>query len=65
MNKTLHKTNNKKSLKFHSSFLHPANDDEQLAELMPSMKGYLDEAARDTISPRPQAVSQLLRKAGV
>ena len=65
MNKTLHKANNKKSLKLHSSDLHSVSDDEQLTDLMDSMKGYLDEAARDTLHPRPQAVLQLLRKAGI
>ncbi len=65
MNKTLHKTSNKKSLKFYTAQLRDFNGHEQLTDLLDSMGAYLNEAAKDTLHPRPQAILQLLRKAGV
>lgn len=65
MNKTLHKTLNKTSPKFYSARLESSNNDEMLTELVLSMKGYLNEAARDILHPRPEAILQLLKKAGI
>ena len=65
MNKTLHKTLSKTSPKFYSSRLESSNHDEMLTEMVHSMKNYLDEAAKDILHPRPQAILQLLKKAGI
>ncbi len=65
MNKTLHKTLSKTSPQFYSANLKPSNSDEILLEVMQSMKGYLEQAAKDTLHPRPQAILQLLKKAGI
>jgi hypothetical protein len=65
MSKILHKTICKKSPQFYSSRLQSGKSDEFLTDLVQSMKGYLDEAAKDTLHPRPQAILQLLKKAGI
>lgn len=66
MAKTLHKNTTEKSLRlsFPQPFLHGFDGhDEVLANLMSQMKDYLHLAANNTLSPRPQAIIALLKKA--
>jgi len=65
MNKTLHKAN-KKNSKICSTFLPPIYGGEvALSDMEHSMEQYLQNAAKDTLHPRPEAVLELLRKAGI
>jgi len=61
MNKTLLKTFNPFTPGRPGDMLHTM-ENKALTELMNDMKGFWQEAARDLLQPRPEAVAQLLRK---
>lgn len=39
------------------------DENKALSELMQEMKSHLDDAAKDVLQPRPEAVAKLLKKA--
>ena len=61
MNKTLHKKLTERHV-YHTPAMAYASGDDGLASLVYEM-GLLQEAARDVLQPRPQAVARILQMA--
>jgi hypothetical protein len=62
MNKTLQKKLTKTTSKKPAVVVESEKNSEELIDLMQDMKNVWQEAAKDLMQPRPEAVAQLLKK---